>query len=215
MIDFMLKYTIRGLLGIVFLACLPGPGVNCEATAKNAGQGLPPIIEKPWTGDYDGMVKRRLLRVLVVHSKTFYFVDKGTPRGATYDAFTALEQELNKKLKKKHLGVRVAFVPVRRDQLIPYLLDGKGDVAAANLTITRERGEEVEFTTPILTGVNEIVVTGPQTPEIASVEDLAGQEIFVRKSSSYYESLLSLNEMLKERGKPQVILKAAPEELED
>ena len=38
---------------------------------------------KPWTGDLDGMITRRVIRVLTVYSKTFYFVDKGTPRGVT------------------------------------------------------------------------------------------------------------------------------------
>ncbi|HVO84724.1 MAG TPA: hypothetical protein VMU60_09890, partial [Syntrophobacteria bacterium] len=27
---------------------------------------------KPWTGDLDGMVKRRFIRILTVYSKTFY-----------------------------------------------------------------------------------------------------------------------------------------------
>jgi membrane-bound lytic murein transglycosylase MltF len=50
---------------------------------------------------------------------------------------------------------------------------------------------------------------------MAAVEDLAGREVFVRKSSSYYESLLKLNKEFERTGKPQVILKTAPEELED
>ena len=51
-----------------------------------------------------------------------------------------------RQLKQKHLKVRVVFIPVRRDQLLPALAAGKGDIAAANLTITPERQKLVDFT---------------------------------------------------------------------
>jgi membrane-bound lytic murein transglycosylase MltF len=47
------------------------------------------------------------------------------------------------------------------------------------------------------------------------VDDLAGKEVFVRKSSSYYESLLALNRRFASEKKPAVILREAPETLED
>ena len=109
-------------------------------------------MQKPWTGDLDGMIERRVIRVLTVNSKTFYFNDKGTQRGTVVDFFRLFEDELNKKLaaekklKDKNLKVRVVFIPVRRDQLLPALAAGKGDIAAANLTITPERQKLVDFT---------------------------------------------------------------------
>jgi membrane-bound lytic murein transglycosylase MltF len=63
--------------------------------------------------------------------------------------------------------------------------------------------------------VNEVVVTGPGAPVIASVDDLAGQEVLVRRSSDYYQSLLVLNKRLKAAGKPPVSIEEAPENLED
>ena len=54
----------------------------------------------PWTGDLDGMIARRVIRVLTVYSKTFYFMDKGVQRGTTYDIFQLFETDLNKKLAK-------------------------------------------------------------------------------------------------------------------
>jgi membrane-bound lytic murein transglycosylase MltF len=59
------------------------------------------------------------------------------------------------------------------------------------------------------------VVTGPESPAIAAVDDLAGKEVFVRPSSSYFESLTALNARFKQEGKPEVKLKPAPENLED
>jgi membrane-bound lytic murein transglycosylase MltF len=63
--------------------------------------------------------------------------------------------------------------------------------------------------------VSEVVVAGPASPKIASVDDLAGKEVFVRKSSSYYQSLMALNEKFAASKKPLVTLKEAPETLED
>jgi len=59
------------------------------------------------------------------------------------------------------------------------------------------------------------VVTGPASSPIRSLDDLAGKEINVRKSSSYYESLLELNRSFKKSGKKPVKLILADENLED
>ena len=166
-------------------------------------------------GDLDKMIARRRIRVLLVHSKTFYFIDRGRQRGATYDFMRLFEDDLNRRLKTGHLRVQLIFIPVGRDELLSGLVEGRGDIAAANLTITDERRQEVDFSDPIAAGVSEIVVTGPASPPIQSVQDLSGQEVFVRKSSSYYESLVQLNAELEKAGKPPVRLKLAPETLED
>jgi membrane-bound lytic murein transglycosylase MltF len=172
-------------------------------------------VTRPFTGDLDGMIKRRAIRVLTTYSKTHYFLDRGAPRGITYDAMRKFEDELNAKLKTRNLRVHVIFVPVSRDELLPALVSGKGDVAMASLTITPEREKLVDFTAPTATDVSEIVVTGPRSPALTRVEDLAGKTVFVRKSSSYHESLLALNERLRAAGQREVTLKLAPETLED
>jgi ABC-type amino acid transport substrate-binding protein len=152
------------------------------------------LITKPWKGDYDGMQNRRVIRFLVVYGKTTYFVDKGQQKGISYDAGKLLEDEINKTWKDKVRKMNVAFVPVSRDDLIPALLEGRGDVAAANLTITPERLKSVDFSDPLLTNVSELLVTGPSAPAIETIDDLSGKQIYVRTTSSYYESLKRLNE---------------------
>jgi membrane-bound lytic murein transglycosylase MltF len=194
---------------LLVLAWAPLP-----ARAAKPAEILAPLEQRA-TGDLDEMVKKRRIRVLLVHSKTFYFVDRGRQRGATYDAMRAFEDDLNRRLKTGNLRVNVVFIPVSRDELLPGLVEGRGDIAAANLTITDERRQQVDFSDPIYTAVDEIVVTGPASPRIARVQDLASQEVFVRKSSSYYESLQRLNSELQQAGKPAVRLKLAPETLED
>jgi len=176
---------------------------------------------KPWTGDLDGMVKRGVIRVLTVYSKTFYFVDKGTPRGSAYEIFRLFEEDLNKKLAKdaklahKHVKVKVLFIPVARGDLLEALAAGKGDIAASNLTVTEGRLKLVDFSNPMYSNVSEVVLSAPNSPAISSADELAGKEVFVRKSSSYYESLVALNERFAGEKKPAVIIKEAPEELED
>ena len=170
---------------------------------------------KPWIGDFDGMAKRRTIRALVVYSKTFYFLDQGRQRGAIYELLKQFEKLVNKKLKTKTLKIRVLFIPVRRDQLIPWLVSGRGDIAAANLTITPQRQGHVDFSDPLISGVKELLVTGPAAPPVKNLDDLAGKEIHVRPSSSYYESLMQLNKSFQQTGKPKMNLVAADEAFED
>ena len=61
-------------------------------------------------------------------------------------------------------------------------------IAAAGLTITPERKAIVDFTKPITKEISEVLVTGPSAPEIKSIEDLSGETIYVRASSSYRAS---------------------------
>jgi ABC-type amino acid transport substrate-binding protein len=88
-------------------------------------------------------------------------------------------------------------------------VEGRGDIAAAGLTITPERLKKVDFTEPYLTGVDEVIVTNKSVQGLESLDDLSGRKVFVRESSSYYESLLALNDELSQKGlKPVEIVKA-------
>ncbi len=168
-----------------------------------------------WTGDLDGMVEREVIRALVVYSLTNYFLDGPTQRGVTYEALKEFEKFLNQQLGRKNLKVNVVIIPVRRDQLLPALEDGYGDLVAANLTITPERQAVVAFSSPFATQAQELVITAPGTPTITSRDQLSGMEVHARQSSSYWESLQSLNNDLTSRGLAPVKLVAAEEYLED
>jgi membrane-bound lytic murein transglycosylase MltF len=180
---------------------------------------LPPAVrqamDQPFTGDLDALVKRRLIRVGVTYNRTHYFVDHGQERGLTYESMKNFEEDLNTSLKTKNLKVHVVPLPMSRDQLYPALAGGKVDMVAAMVTVTPEREKLVAFSTPTRTNVSEVVVTGPGAPAIATLDDLAGQEVFVRKASIYDESLTALNKQLQARGKPPVVITAAPDVLED
>ena len=186
-----------------------------KETSGKAPLTLSSTQAKPWTGDLDGMIKRRGIRVLVPYSKTFYFVDRAVQRGLSYEVTRLLEADLNKKLKTGNIRLHVLCIPVSRGEMIPYLLEGRGDIAMGNLTITQERLQKVDFTYPTGRNVKEIVVSGPGAEPIVTAEDLGGKEVYVRKSSSYYESLEKLNEELGKARKAKVKIRLAPENLED
>lgn len=227
---------LAGLLAILFASLLasscsgkqPGPGaVVPVATDADGGilptpayeSALPPelraAVDRPYTGDLDGMIKRRMIRIGVAFNRTNYFVDKGVQRGISYEFGKLMEDKLNENLKTGNLKVHFLFVPLPRDQLLPALVAGRVDFVQAQLTVTPERQKIVDFTDPTRKNIDEVVVTGPGAPPIASVEDLSGQMLFVRKTSSYYQSLLALNQRLEAAGRAPVDIQAAPENLED
>jgi len=178
--------------------------------------GLPPgIIAQKWTGDFDAMIERRVIRVLTTYSKTNYFVDKGSQRGAVYEAFQMFETDLNKKLANKNIRVHVFFIPVANDELIPALLDGRGDIVAAGKLATAWRKQSVDFTKPTRTGISSVVVTGPGVAPLTSIEDLGGKEVYMRQSDVSSENVKLFNEQLAKAGKPPVKLNPAPEVLAD
>jgi membrane-bound lytic murein transglycosylase MltF len=196
--------------GILF-SIIPGIATADKKTPR--GEIL--FQHKTTQGDFDEMVQHHTIRALVAYSKTFYFLDRGRQYGLSYEALKEFEKFVNKRLKTKTLKVHVVFIPVSRDELIPSLLKGLGDIAAANLTITTERQKQVDFSNPFASGVKELLVTGPSAPSINSIDDLAGREIHVRRSSSYYESLIRLNMSFKRDRKPKMKLILANETFED
>lgn len=152
------------------------------------------------TGDLPEMLKRHLIRVLVVPSRSTYFLDKaGQPRGLDYELLKGYEKILNRKRKKGEAPVSVVFIPVTLEELGDALLDGRGDIAGITL-ITPIRAEEVTYTTPIIGHITEVIVTRKGGPRISKLEDLSGQEVYVVRGSVQMESMARLNERLKKEG---------------
>jgi len=206
-------FRIFLLLGMISAAgiCLPFSALGIQ----DMGTAVKQFVNQKRTGDFDKMVETRTIRALVPYSKTFYFLDGATPKGATYDMLRRFEDHLNKKLKTQHLIIHVVVIPTPRDRLIPGLAEGLGDIAAGNLTITKDRLNIVDFSNPLASGISEVLVTGPASPKVKTLSDLSNQTIHVRKSSSYYESLARLNVQLSKEGKAPIKLVEANEYLED
>jgi len=194
----------------------PTPENPAKFVITPAEQGLPvelAPIENAWTGDFDQMVERRVIRVLTVYQMGGYFLDGPQEKGLTFDLVKLFEKSLNEKLETGHVKLHVVLIPVDPDQLIPGLLQGYGDIAAAGLTITPEREALVDFGEPLSREVREIIVTGPGAPEISDLEGLAGQTVFVEADSSYKSSLEQLNLQLADQGLAPIQIQEAPEHL--
>ena len=167
------------------------------------------------TGDLDAMLETRIVRVLVPYSRTLYFNDRGKQRGLTADTLRDFEIFLNKKYAQKGRPISVVALPTTRDKLFSGLVEGRGDLAAGNLTITVARDRTVDFSKPLVEGIVEVVVTAARGPKLATLDDLGGREVHVRRSSSYYASLEALNARLRKEGKPLVRIVTVPDALED
>ncbi len=221
----MKKMFFTGGLAVALASLVLAIGATAETPAK-APSGPVAKTEarqlttrfKPWTGDFDGMLERRVIRVLAPYSRSLYFNDKGRERGLAADSVRDFEQWINKKYAKQ-LGKRpitVLILPTTRDKLLPEVSQGRGDIAVGNLTITEDRRKVVDFVSlPDQTSVKELVITGPKSPAIATANDLAGRTVHVRKASSYHESLAALNGRFAKEGKPAVKIVLVPDALED
>ena len=163
---------------------------------------------EPWTGDLPGMIERRLVRVVVPYGGYQFYYDEGAPKGAVYELLKKLESYLNEQLGRRNIRVFVAMIPVSRNKLFPALLAGNADLVAADLTETEQRNLLVDFTRPLLTDIDEIVVAGPESAPLTALDDLSGRKIFVRASSSYHEHLIQLVIDFRKRGiePPRIVL---------
>ncbi|MFL9989506.1 MltF family protein [Paraburkholderia sediminicola] len=193
-------------------------GAAPASTASPAAVRKLNLVDKPWTGDFDAMLQRRVIRFLVPYSRTLYFNDNGRERGLSAELARDFERYVNKKYARE-LGNRpitLYLIPTTRDKLLVNLPAGLGDISAGNLTVTDEREKIVDFASPHDgKSVRELIVTGPRAPPIATLDDLAGKQVHVRKSSSYYESLTALNDRFKAAGKPLIQITLLPDALED
>jgi membrane-bound lytic murein transglycosylase MltF len=198
---------MRGLLlaGLVLLAA--------------AALADPPRAPAPeWKGDFGEMLERRVIRFAVPYSRTLYVNDRGRELGLSAELARDFERYLNRKYRRR-LGthpLEVHLIATSRNELLPNVANGLADVAAGNLTVTESRSSLVDFVAPADRKPNtELVLTRAGGPVVASVEDLAGKTVHVRKSSSYHESLQALNDRLRKEGKAPAKLAFVPEGLED
>jgi membrane-bound lytic murein transglycosylase MltF len=202
---------------------LASPAVAAQAGAAAAPEPKAQarrieVARRAFTGDFDGMLERRAIRVLVPYSRSLFYMDRGRERGLTAELAREFERYVNRRFARQ-LGKRpltLVLTATTRDRLFPDLAAGLGDIAAGNLTVTPERERIADFYAPAdRSVVRELLVTGPSAPAIASVDDLAGRTVHVRRASSYHDSLVALNARLAAAGRPAVNLVLVPDALED
>ena len=169
-------------------------------------------VLEPFTGDLDAMVDRGVVRVLVAPSRTHFDTDGHLQRGRTVDAAEAFERFVNQRIAPRMISVRL--ISTSETALVSDVIVGQGDIAA-NVLRTFERDDQVAFAKPMRAGVREIIVSGPGTKPLVSLEDVGGRTIHVRGNSDHHASLVRLNEQLRKIDRPQARIVIAPAQQTD
>src|SRR5262245_8568949 len=192
-----------------------------QAPAEEAEAALPPVeletglrpsvrdaVLKPFSGDLDSLVKRRAVRIGVAFNRTYYFVDRGKPRGIAYEYGQLMQERLNRQYRTDNSNkIQVIFLPLPREMLLPALVEGRVDLVAAQVPVTPELQQHVAFSDPTRLNVRQILVTAPGTPKIGSIAELAGKEVFAREFGGYAANVRALN--------AHVVIREPPANLED
>ncbi len=186
-----------------------------EPTTVAEEDALLELASQKRTGDLDEILASGFIRVATANNPLFFNSDGAKRHGLAVEIARELEKFLRKAHAKKARHLNVILLPMARDDILPAVIEGRADIAAANLTITPERSKEVAFSEPTNTGVHELVITGPAAPAIAGLDDLAETTLHLRRSSSYFEHLSSVNEVRKAEGKPDIPIEEVDEHLED
>jgi hypothetical protein len=99
------------LLVIILGAMVLGNPVVAE-TNKPHETKLTLSPEIPWTGDLDGMIKRRMIRAPAPNNKTLYFIDKGAEQhGISYDLMVKFEGQINHEYRHRHERIYLVSFP--------------------------------------------------------------------------------------------------------
>ncbi|MCB5358830.1 transporter substrate-binding domain-containing protein [Vibrio lentus] len=147
-------------------------------------------------GDFDVLQKKGVVRVLVSGDVGFYHIENGKPKGILAEQIHYFQRTL----KVRDPLLRVQVIPVERSELLSALNQGRGDIAVANLTVTKEREQLVDFSIPIRSDIDELLVTNHSTPLITDITQLQGKEVWLKQNSSYISSVHTVNKQLEQNG---------------
>ena len=176
-----------------------------------AGESDMRVLE-PFIADLDALVERGVVRVLVAPGRTHFDVSGNVQRGRTVDAAEAFERFVNQRIAPRTISVML--IATSETALLSDLIAGQGDIAA-NVLRTFERDDLVAFAKPMRTAVREVIVTGPGSAPLVSLEDVGGRAVHVRRHSDHHASLLRLNDQLKKIDRPQARIVFAPQSDEE
>jgi membrane-bound lytic murein transglycosylase MltF len=170
------------------------------------------LVHEQWHGDLDGIAKRRILRVLVAPNKLGFYFDGSEIHGAMYEFCREFERFLNQRLHTGNLAIHLNFIPTGRDNLLPKLADGYGDLVATMMVTSSQPQYAVDFTNPLYDDAKAVIVSGPGE-QLARLEDLSAREVYYFTNTTSYENLRRLSEDLQRAGKPPIRLTPAAPDL--
>lgn len=130
------------------------------------------------TGDLDAIARHGALRILVHQTEDGYLAREGEPAD--------IERRMAEAFARQQ-GLEPIIVALDDyAELIPALLEGRGDLIAANMTATDARREQVAFSVA-LDQTSEIVVGRPGGPEVSKADELSSYRVGVMLGTSFWE----------------------------
>ncbi|WP_237066674.1 transporter substrate-binding domain-containing protein [Microbulbifer guangxiensis] len=132
-------------------------------------------IEK---GDLDAIKKRGKLRILVDIANT----------DSLHRAATLQDIQIERaKRKAKYLGLEPVVLYVDKyEQLIPLLIEGKGDIIANHMVITESRLKQIDFSIPV-GKTRYLLLSRKETPDVKEGESMKGKTVYVTKGTHMEE----------------------------
>lgn len=146
-------------------------------------QALTRDLNEVMFGDLETIRERKVLRVLTRNNAVTTYLYRGEQLGFEFELARRFARSLDCRIR--------IIIPPDHDDLIHWLLEGRGDLIAASMTPTEERVRQVAFTASYLT-VRQTVVVRDEETEVQRLEDLAGRRVSVRPSSAYHTTLAAL-----------------------
>lgn len=138
--------------------------------------GLSDHLYSPDSGGLEKIIKDRYIRVLTTNNSVNYFLHNGKPTGVQYELVKKFVQSLNKKLNLSPPFIQFEMVPAPKSQLVPLLLEGRGDLIAADLSNYENIVPEISFSKR-LREIKKVIVVNDQFEE--------GQSIYTNHEIKY------------------------------
>jgi membrane-bound lytic murein transglycosylase F len=146
--------------------------------------------------------KRDTLVALTDNSSTSFYIYKGDSMGYEYELLNAFAKEIGVELKM--------IIAKDMSQVFSLLNNSKVDIVAANLTVTKERMNFVDFSEPLMLVPQVLVQRKPEgwqnmSPAqlneklIRHTVDLSHKNIHIRKGSPFHARLINLSEEIGEK----------------
>lgn len=141
--------------------------------------------------DLHRIKKTGVLKAAVDYNSSNYFIYRGKPMGFEYEILQSLCNELEVKLE--------IVVSNNIKESMDGLKNSRFDLIAQNLTVTKQRSNEIDFTLPLHQTKQVLVqreksVNLTDSAYIGSVLELKGKKVHVQKYSAHYQRLINLTE---------------------
>lgn len=164
---------------------------SCDENRKNRGLAVQDSVEQD---DFVKIIEDGILKVVVDYNSTNYFIYRGKPMGYQYDLIQALCSDM---------GVKPEItISNNMAESFEGLQNGTFNLIAKNLTVTRDRQQEVAFTRP-LKQTRQVVVQRKRNSSgdslfLNSTLELANKTIHVQLNTTYFNRLMNLSEEIGE-----------------